>query len=300
MVARVKIQIDEPFIAIKDERLLFPIGRFEVALTTPELLRVLDKGQILEVHELAFYEKNPIFKKWVEELYKLRLEFKAEGNKVFEEFAKGQLNRLYGKFGQRVEDVTKIGKAPAEEVSVERIIIHETKECYTEVTFAGEIHKRIKGKKEFRDSFPAIASHVTAYARLYLWDLILIAGIENCFYCDTDSLFVNEEGKRRLQHLLHETKLGSLKLEQIADSVDIRGCKDYKLGKVEKIKGIKKDAIKLSENLYQQTKFYKFRSLLRKGILDAPLTETITKELKREYLKGTVLPNGRVIPFSFS
>lgn len=300
VIAKVLIEIKEPFIGLKTERLIFPIGKFWVTLTTPELKRVLQRGIIHEVKELAIYEKAPIFKKWVDELYELRLMFKTAGNKVFEEFTKGLLNSLYGKFGQRIQDAKKVGEAPLEEISVERIIIHETKQCFTEYSFGGQTYRRSPGNTEWRDSFPAIASHVTAYARLYLYDLMVLAGMENVFYCDTDSLFLALLGMLRLKPLLHETKLGMLKLEGKADYLRVRGCKDYKLGEVEKIKGIRKDAKQLSENVYSQVKFYKFRSLLRKGLLDAPLTETITKTLKRIYKKGTVLPNGEVIPYVLS
>lgn len=300
VIAKVKITIKEPFIGLKTERLIFPIGTFWVTLTTPELKRVLQRGIIHEVAELAIYEKAPIFRKWVDELYKLRLMFKASGNKVFEEFTKGLLNSLYGKFGQKIQDAKKVGEAPLEEISVERVIVHETKKCYTEYSFGGNTYRRSSGNKEWRDSFPAIASHVTAYARLYLYDLMELAGRENVLYCDTDSLFLLLAGMLKLQPLLDEIELGKLKLEGKADYLEVRGCKDYKLGTVEKIKGVRKDAKKLSANVYEQTRFYKFRSLLRKGLLDAPLTETITKTLKREYKKGIVLKSGEVMPLELS
>ena len=70
------------------------------------------------------------------------------------------------------------------------------------------------------------------------------------------------------------------------------------IGDITKIKGVKKNAVQISDNIYEQTRFYKFRSLLRKDSLDAPLTEVFTKELKRVYLKGIVQPNGFTKPFS--
>lgn len=300
VIAKVLIRINKPIIGIKTERLIFPIGQFWATLTTPELKAVLEYGEILVVKELAMYEMAPIFRKWVDELYALRLQFKAEGNKVFEEFAKGLLNGLYGKFGQKVRDFKLIGEAPIEEIQVERIVVYETREVYTETTFGGKIFKQAKGNKEWRDSFVAIAAHVTAYARLYLQKLIELADRKHVHYCDTDSLFVDAKGYKRLKKLLHETKLGYLKLEGQGNTLELRGCKDYTLGDTTRIKGIKKDAKQLSENQYEQTRFYKFRSLLRKGILDAPLTERIVKTLKREYLKGVINKNGRVSPFVLS
>ena len=44
------------------------------------------------------------------------------------------------------------------------------------------------------DSCPIIASTVTAYARCYLFDIMRKAGLENVLYCDTDSVFLTEDG----------------------------------------------------------------------------------------------------------
>ena len=59
-----------------------------------------------------------------------------------------------------------------------------------------------------------LAAYITAGARSMLCRAIVIAGPENVYYCDTDSLFVNAEGFRRLQAagLLHEDMLGLFKL----------------------------------------------------------------------------------------
>ena len=54
------------------------------------------------------------------------------------------------------------------------------------------------------DSFVAIASLVTAYARMYLVDLILKVGRENLYYVDTDSLIINKESLIKLERKLFE------------------------------------------------------------------------------------------------
>ncbi len=300
LIANLKIRIESPFIGIKENRLMFPIGTFWVTLTTPEIEAVLSMGEILEVKEVAIYRKAPLFKKWVNEVYRMRLDFKEKGNLIFEDFSKISLNSLYGKFGQRSGEFKTIGVAPVDEVKVERGIDYETRQTYIIYTYGGKMYLRSGKNKEGRDSFPAIASHVTAHARMYLYGLMLIANQANIYYCNTDSLFVNQEGFDNLRHLIDEAKLGYLKVEKVSDEVTIKGCKDYVIDDIVKIKGIKKNAKQISENIYEQTRFYKFRSLLRKGSLDAPLTETFTKELKRVYLKGEVQLDGWVKPFKKS
>lgn len=297
LVARVKIRINSPFIALKRDRLMFPIGEFWVTLTTPEIIAVLEMGEILEIGKVAVYKKAPLFKKWVDEVYAMRLTYKNEGNASFEEFTKVILNSLYGKWGQRSGEFKEVGTADPSVVKVERGLDIVTGETFMEYTYGGKVYLRTTLDKEGRDSFPAIASHITAFARMYLYGLMIVANLENVYYCNTDSLFVNQAGFDNLAHLIDPDKIGSLKLEKVSNNVIIHGCKDYQIDELVKIKGVKKDAKQISANVYEQTRFYKFRSLLRKDSLDAPLTEVFTKTLKRIYLKGVKQPDGTIKPF---
>ncbi|MBA7576253.1 hypothetical protein ES708_18092 [subsurface metagenome] len=120
------------------------------------------------------------------------------------------------------------------------------------------------------------------------------------FYCDTDSVMVNDDGLERLKPLIHKTRLGALKYEGSADSVRIHGLKDYVFGEKIKIKGISPSAISLGDGHFKQEQFLKFRSLLKMGSLDAPIIRTIEKHLKREYKKGVVEESGLITPFSLS
>lgn len=300
VIARVKIQINDPFIGLKTNRLMFPVGTFWATLTSPEIDAVYRTGKILEVEQVALYKKAFLFKKWVNEVYAMRREFIEAGNPVFADFSKISLNSLYGKFGQKSGEFKEIGTADPNVVKVERYFDFETKKKCMEYTYAGKVYLRTDKNKEGRDSFPGIASHVTAYARLYLYGLMYLAKEGNYYYCDTDSLIVNKEGYNNLKHLIDSTKLGYLKLEGVSDKVIIRGCKDYQIDDKVKIKGVKRGSVQLRDGVYLQTRFYKFRSLLRKGSLDAPLTEQFTKELKRVYLKGIVQSDGHVKPFVLS
>jgi len=84
------------------------------------------------------------------------------------------------------------------------------------------------GFVEASNSFVAIASFVTAYARCYLWELIEKAGEENVLYMDTDSLFVTKKGYENLKDYLDNKELGKLKLEDVTEDLTIWGAKLYK------------------------------------------------------------------------
>jgi len=149
-------------------------------------------------------------------------------------------------------------------------------------------------------TFVGIASHVTAYARIYLYKLMKQAGKNNIYYCDTDSLFVNKKGERKLKSYIHETVLGKLKLEKQPHELRIYGLKDYIIDGIATLKGIRKNAEKVGENKYKQEQFESLKTAIRKKHLNKPHVSYIIKTLKREYKKGIVTFSGRVKPFHFS
>ena len=147
----------------------------------------------------------------------------------------------------------------------------------------------------------AIASFVTAYARMYLIELIFKAKRENVFYVDTDCLFVNEKGMCNLLDLFHNTELGKLKLEGLSQDTTIYRPKFYIFNDIEKCKGVKKKHNVISntknELIIEQEQFTRFKSALRKDELDTQSINMIVKHIDKKYDKGVVLKNGDVKPY---
>ncbi|GAI16716.1 unnamed protein product, partial [marine sediment metagenome] len=119
VVAKVLIKTDEPIYAVRRKRTIFPVGRFWVTLTTPELLYALEHNHILKVGKCVVYEQASIFKSYVDRFYTMRQKFIAEGVAEYVELCKKFLNTLYGKFGQKAEIWKKIGNCPGERDRVE-------------------------------------------------------------------------------------------------------------------------------------------------------------------------------------
>jgi len=294
--AKVLINTDEPIYAIRRERTIFPVGRFWAVLTTPELKYAFSHGHIEQVSDCVIYEQADIFSSFVKRMYALRLKCKAKGQGNYQVFCKYLLNSLYGKFGQKAEAWTKIGDCPDEPDRVELLFVqgeHRTRQIRY---LLGEIFE-LTGYEECFNSFPAISSHVTAYGRLYLWELVKQAGIGHVFYCDTDSLIVDKVGLDNLENKMDSTVLGMLKLEETTECLTIRGLKDYTTVGKSVIKGIRKNAVRLKENVYKQEKWPSFRGTLRGTDANIYTIETVIKYLSREYTKGNVDINGSVTPF---
>ncbi len=300
MTADVDIKISEPAIGVRrDGKLVFPIGEFRCSLTTPELKWVLKHGSITNVYAAAYYEADPIFKQWVTRIYKRRTELRGEGNTLYEWYVKKMLNSLYGKFGQNGIRFIHHDDSPDPDLRQWTELDADTKKVVKRRQI-GTVIQQLEREAESRYSCPAIAAHVTAYARQYLWGLISIAGYDHCYYCDTDSLLVDEVGLLNLRHLLQKDKLGALSVDLECAQGEIRCPKDYTFGDKSKTKGVRQSAVWTNGNTAEQEMWWSMKRHLNKKDLGGPVTQTITKTMRRVYDKGVVGSDGRVTPHTLN
>ena len=280
-------------------RLCFPVGSFQSALCEPEYRLAEREGAVLKIRSIAYYKSEPLFQEWVDRMYELRNRFKREGNDQYQYFVKLLMNSLYGKFGQRTETWEPIGVIDPSENWVREIVDYDTNKTQTIKALGGTLWEK-SGWKEGFDTFVAVASFVTAYARAYLWFLMSQAGLENSYYSDTDSLIVNEQGYERLKPYCDKTRLGFLKLESMDDQLTIHNLKDYSFAGDIVLKGVPKKAAQVGDNSYQCETWEHLAGALRKGHYEEVQVLQTVKHLTRIYEKGTVQPDGRTAPFNLT
>ena len=299
MVAEVVVETERQGIPCNQGDLLYPIGTFRTVLTTPELRMAMREGKIRRVGRWSLYDSAPLFRDYVDWMYGHRFAFMESGDDVGSYLCKLLGNSLYGKWGQRSETATEIGECDSMECCLDRVIDADTGKFWTEARANGKIW-RIDRQPESANSFPAIAAHVTAMARLHLWKLIREAGDKHAFYCDTDSVLVDETGLAALEHHMDERRLGALKVEATADHGIIHGPKDYIFGDKRRLKGVRPNAWEVAPGVFAQERWYKSKGLMRHRSADAPIVEPIMKRLARTYSRGTVDANGWVSPLRLS
>jgi hypothetical protein len=291
------VTTDEPvYGVVRNGRLIFPVGKFRAALTTPEIAYGLRRGHIARVHEVALYESAVIFRDFVEGLYAIRMEARSRGDKVTDMQAKTLMNSLFGKWGQRGRVYEIVGESDPNEIRVWREIDADSGQVFNLRSFGGVV-QQMSNEGEARESLPAISAHITAEARLRLWEAIRTAGAGHVFYTDTDSVLVDDTGRDRLAHMIDAAMLGALKVEASYADAEIRGPKDYRFGAVSKTKGVRKSATWLDASTVRQERFSTLVGLTRAGDLDAPVVEPVVKRLRRVYTKGEVEGSGDVRPF---
>jgi len=173
------------------KKFIFPTGRFKGVWSTLELKEAIELGAKLTDFKQAYYFTNigPIFKKYVEDLYQMRLDSKDEVQSII---AKLLLNSLYGRFGINRER--------------EKLVIDQGQQGiipYLQLKSGIRIAKKPIDLKIF--SNVAIAAWVTALARIHM-HRIMRKCEKTLYYTDTDSLFTTEE-------LPTGSGIGKLKLE---------------------------------------------------------------------------------------
>lgn len=289
---------------VYQDRLCYPIGQFETPACTPELVKALDAGIVVDVLEMAVYQSSDtLFDSYVEFFYGERERLKAIGNEPFRAVCKLFMNALYGKFGQRNYEWSPSAEHYLTESGIETFYDYDTGEA-VRVRRIGQLSEvRSHEKKEAYNSVPAIAAHTTAYARSILLGLRAAAGYDHTYYGDTDSVVIDSVGHARLNRLglLDEHKLGGLKLEHRYTWAHFPAPKCYRTvtdtgESYEKKKGIRQEAKVLSPDVFQQVQFQGAAGALRDGNLNRAKITKIVKRLSLTYNKGTNSPEGWTRP----
>ena len=296
VIARVSLDTDQPdYPLVHDKKLIFPVGRFDTTLAGPEFWRAYDAGHVVKVHQAAVYHQAPLFTDFIDFFYSQRMAARSRGDAANTFNYKVISNSLYGKFGQRGRQFKIKEACDPDLVEITESIKYETGVVTTVRCFGGIRQVWVNDGEAF-NSFPAIASFVASYARCVLADAIALAGRENCYYCDTDSLIINRVGWERISHLVDQDQLGAWSLDRILERLVLHGPKDYAFDDVWRTKGIRASATWVDDSTVRQDMFVGFRGLVRHGSLDAPLVRQVTKKLRRVYTKGRPTASGEVLP----
>jgi hypothetical protein len=177
----------------KDNKLVFPTGRFSGVWDADELKELYDpavKGMVTKVRRVVWYKAVPIFKPMIEELYKLRQRLMPDGvtkcvcekarpkpnscpvcgfEVGISELAKLLLNSFYGKFGM---DPNREMILILDDDEKRENLPYGAKPSWHPSDPASGMMADVWYAPTFADAdyiVPQIAAHVTALARRALW-----------------------------------------------------------------------------------------------------------------------------------
>jgi DNA polymerase type B, organellar and viral len=274
-IARVRVETDVPAFPLRRQpRTLYPIGSFVTTLPTPELSLALEYGYLRDVEEVVTYEHAPVFRSYVAHFWNHRLEAKMRGDTWAAKNDKGFLTSLYGKFGQRIftSELVATDVDRRDEIWAEYDADDRT--WYEYRSLAGRVERRVR-EVYGRDTLIAIPAHVTSYARVKLWRLMVEAGLDNVLYVDTDSLIVHREALDRLWHYVESEALGGLRLIGQTETLYIRAPKWYRFGHKEKRSGVSWAAKKVDWDKFEQDDFRNLKWALRHEFSCSAIVEEV-------------------------
>ena len=230
IIAAVRVECREPCVPVRlEDRTVWPTGKFDTVLCGPELCLLYAIGAKVQVFRSAIYETRPIYKAFVERLWRARQAYKADGNKQMAKVVKGILNAAFGKWAQvrrRWRDLP--------EADCPFPYYQWWHNGIQRRSLGWQVQElRVPGPGPFdaepAESFPAITAYINSQARIYLWGLLSAAGRSNVYYYDTDSLFCNQHGYERLvaSDMVKEDSLGLLSVKGVYHTLRIIGRQAY-------------------------------------------------------------------------
>lgn len=297
VVANVDVALGVPAIPTHLRgRNVYPVGRFNTTLTTPELKYVLAHGTIEHVYRAASYYHRQIFSSYVDFWFSRKLAAGRAGDTLRRKQAKLFLNSLYGKFGQKGRQTRDIGPYNGEPVRAMKTYNVDTHTFGWMFTAFGRWFEEVETGEGY-NSLTAIAAHTTAYARQYLWQAITRAGRNHVYYVDTDSMIVDAVGMLNMSPLIDSERLGAWKIEDKARDVRIYGPKDYEFGGLSRLKGIRNDDELLKSDVFAISVWPGFRTLAREDTLDSYTIRHTTRRLAHTVDFGRLGADRRVRPY---
>lgn len=309
---------DYPF---KYKNQLFHVsGRFRTTLAGPELRRAAMAGHIESVGVVQVYIVKPIFRRFVDTIYALRMKYREAGDRPFEQLCKLMLNSLHGKFGQWGSMLVPApGCYPPFPYGVyhQRTVFHEGGDSDHEGRqgdgqSGGAVSRRVTRQmraiawKAFEviegverdESFPAISAFVTAYGRERMRNYRAIAGARNVVYQDTDSLHALPEGRCRLElhGAIHPDRLGALKEERSANDSVYRGIKSYTYDGIRVEAGLKLDAEPMPGGAFRERQFQGLQESLSSQPAPGVIVTDAIKAPAQHDIRALVGPDGWTVP----
>ena len=297
VVAEVDIETNIPMYAVRSNgKLIFPVGKFITYLTTRGVKEALQRGHCKNIYQIALYRQAMLFGPYVDFFYSLKDQYRNEDNEILATMAKLFLNSLYGKFGQKRTEEKVINEPDSVQYWKEQVFDIDHAQWVEEIHLLGKCIVKMR-EGEAPNAMVAIASHITEYARLYLWDLFERVGPEKVLYTDTDSLKVRKKDIGPIHDLIDNNLIGKLSIKNETRQLDIMGAKAYRTERELKMKGVPKKADRVGKYKYEYYTFFNQATHLNERVTRYYLTRKTIKDVTPKYDKGELTKEGKIIPF---
>jgi hypothetical protein len=211
------VDVPMPVLPTRDSsnRITWSVGQVEGWYWQPELDLAVEYGAEVTALEQYVYETAPVLESWARWVIDVVTRgggshdpddmapsyngrsVTAPGFTAIQQMAVKHWGRaLIGKFGAQVPDWKPYAWFDDTDLELCRSVVDGR---VGEMLTVGGRALRSEEKCYADNAFPAILSRVVSECRIRLFRLMVAGGLDHVFYVDTDSLFVDAEGSRRLR-----------------------------------------------------------------------------------------------------
>ncbi len=228
-IACIQCETSVPCLPYKrNDRLIFPIGRFETTVAFPELELAFSLCKSVKVVSMSFYDMAPCLADYAKDLYAKRIKAKHLGMEALASYIKYMLVCLPGKFGQR----RRVWEIAADQRCSEPWHYWNRRKPNGEFVRCRSVAWTVEEERDrglAPESVPEITAFVNSWGRRTLWDWMVKEGRENVVYCDTDAII--RYGVRGSEEATKYTGdvhgIGEIRIEGRYSRLSIYGQKHY-------------------------------------------------------------------------
>jgi hypothetical protein len=223
---------NNPFPYRDDRGSHFAVGRYTTTLCGPELRRAVQSGCVARVGKFHRYHIDYTLKAFAEYMWNERVAARDRGEPIVESWCKTLIAMLHGKFAQRSNQWEVCPDLQADVPWSHWQHWSHTAGKWIQYRAIGyEVQKELPAG-DGKDCFPAIAAWVAANGREIINAWCTVAGKRNVLYIATDALIVTQQGYANLVTAgqIDTADIGSLRILESSDSVEIRGHGTYTIG----------------------------------------------------------------------
>lgn len=247
VLARGEVVTDAPVVPTRTDRgILWPVGRFTSTLWEPEIEALLAAGGQFRPERAWLYRREPALAAWAAWVLGTVHDRDHAAYPWVPLVVKHWSRALIGRFALRYQDWELFGQPPSGGLSIGTLYDRRTGAVSDTMQVGTDLHV-LSGYRDGDDAVPQITSYITALARVRLWNAITEVGIENVYYVDTDSLYVNARGAQRIKDRHTDSVFAGLRLKSRSRGYEIFGPKAILSGGNAKVSGLPTGSERITE-----------------------------------------------------
>lgn len=251
LLCEVDVTTEAPTLAAEsDGRILWPTGSFRTWAWDAELQNAETYGAKCSVLRCYAYERKPLLREWadwiIDSLAGKELGATPLGKIVAKEWSRS----LIGRFGLRYPLLDFQGTISTSDLLLQPVHDLVEDRSYMQLQIGNELYEQTE-RIESPNSSPQIMGYIMARSRVWLWQAMIAAGLDNVCSVDTDGLIVTEAGATNLAEYARLSAPAPLRLKGQYRHAEFRGPRNLDLDDDRRVNGVPRKAEKVRAGVYK-------------------------------------------------